>query len=111
MSKRLFGYDPDTATTKWFIDGPGESFQIYTEADVEPIVEMNKAKQRAGRDYYARDPDMWKVASVPNILLLKWAEEDGIPPHQVYSDEFAERIMRRLKSNEFRDLKTFEGQI
>ncbi len=111
MSKRFFDYDPLTGKTEWFEDLGKDGFAIHSEMDVEPILEANKARQSMGRAYYAKDPDMWHLASVPNILLLQWAQEYGIPPDKVFSDEFAEITGRKLASSEFRYLKTADVRL
>lgn len=110
MSKRLFDVDPLTNTKTWFVS-TDKGFDLITETDVSPIIESNKAKQSMGREYYAADKDMWRVASIPNIVLLQWATELGIPASKVYSDEFAEVINKRINSSDFRDLKTADVRI
>lgn len=110
MGKRVLSHDPLTGVTEYFEATP-EGFNIHTVQDVDPIIEMNKAKQREGRGYYAKDKDMWRVASIPNTVLLDWAVKDGVPPGMVFSAEYADRIARRLNSSEFRDLKTADVRI
>lgn len=110
MSKRLFDYDPLTGTTQWF-EATQTGFNLITESDPTDIIEMNKKKQAMGRAYYAADKDMWRVASVPNIVLLQWATELGIPASHVYSDEYADVLAKKLRSSEFRDLKTADIRI
>ncbi len=110
MSKRFFDHDPLTGQTSWF-ESTDDGFQIYTEMDAEPILDLNAAKRSMGRDYYAADKDMWKVASIPNIMLIKWATEMGVPVDQVFSDEFAAIVTRKLNDSEFRKLKTADINI
>lgn len=111
MGKRFFDYDPLTGTTEHFESTEDGGFRIYTTAPTDPIVESNKAKKSMGRDYYAKDPDMWRVASIPNIILLKWAEELGVPPSKVFSEEFSEIIARRINCSDYRDFKTADVTI
>lgn len=110
MSKRLFDHDPLTGTTEWF-ESTDDGFRIYSEMDAAPILDMNAAKRSEGRSYYAADPDMWKVASVPNLLLIHWATEMGVPVDKVFSNEFAEIVTRKLNDIEFRKLKTADVRI
>lgn len=104
MSKRIFDHDPLTGETTYF-EATDEGFNLITEADVEPILDLNAQKRSMGRQFYAADKDFWKYASVPNIVLLKWAGELGIPGDKVFSDEFAEIVGRKLRSSEFYKLK------
>lgn len=110
MSKRFLGYDPLTGMKEWF-ESTDDGFVIHQEADVAPILDENARKRSAGREYYAKDPDMWRVGSVPNILLLKWAQELGVPADKVYSDEFAEIVARRLNDIDFYKLKTADVRV
>ncbi len=110
MSKRFFDYDPLTGTTEWF-EATDDGFRIYTEMDAAPILDLNAHKRSMGREYYAADKDFWRVASVPNIMLIKWATDMGVPVDKVYSDEFAEIITRKLNDSEFRNLKTADVRI
>lgn len=110
MSKRFFDYDPLTGTTQWFEATP-DGFRIHSEMDAAPILNANATKRSMGRSYYAADPDMWKVASIPNILLIKWATDMGIPADKVYSDEFAAIIAKKVNDSEFRKLKTADVNI
>ena len=110
MSKRFFDHDPLTGETSYF-EATETGFNIHTEADVAPILDANAEKRSLGRQFYAADPDFWKYASVPNIVLLKWAGELGIPGDKVFSDEFAEVIGRRLRSSEFYKLKVADIQL
>lgn len=111
MSKRLFDHDPFTGITQWFVPTEDDGFAIISEGDVEPILDANARKRAMGRQYYASDPDLWKVGSVPNIVLLKWATELGVPAHMVYSDEFAEIVAKRLNDSDFRNFKTADVSV
>lgn len=110
MSKRLFDYDPFTGVTQWF-EATSDGFRLHSEADVAPILDENARKRSAGRAYYAKDKDIWKVGSVPNIVMLQWATELGIPADKVYSDEFAEVIAKKLHDSDFARLKTADVRI
>ena len=109
--KRLFDYDPDTKTTTWFIP-TDDGFQLYTEQDVSDIIEANKAKQSAGADYYKRkssEGEYWRVASIPNIFVLKFLDDHGV---NVYGDQdHVKATMRLLDSSDYRFLKTTDRTI
>lgn len=109
--KRLFSYDPDTKTKTWYVDNPGDGFQLYTEQDVTDIIELNKAKQLDPG--YAKlkskeHGDYWRVASIPNTIQLKWRTEDGI---DIYNPDHWPAVKKKLNSNEWRWLKTYDGSI
>ena len=62
--KRLLDYDPETRISQVF-EATEDGFKIHYEQDAGPVIEWNKIAQKMGRDHYAKDPDMWKVADIP----------------------------------------------
>jgi len=103
--KRQLSYDPLTGIREVF-EATDEGFNIHTTQDVEPIIEMNKAKQSMGRAYYARDPDMWRIASIPITIQHKWLVEHGIK--DVTDPYYWPKIRQLLNSSDWRYLKTAE---
>jgi len=103
MTKRLFDYDPMTGIKTWFEDLDGDKFALHTEQDVAPILNANKEKANMGRDYYAASKDMWRVASIPASVQMKWMIEDGI---DIYNEEHAPRVKKKLNDPDWRHLKT-----
>jgi len=70
--------------------------------DCESIVEQNKA--------LAADPhqsDFGRlIAWVPNVILEKWINEEGVPVLGLPADEFARFIRRKLNDPDWRHLRT-----
>lgn len=109
MSRRLFEYDAERGLRIDWIDNHDGTFSLDYQQDVEPLIDMNKAKQAAGRDYYARDKDMWKVASIPIVVQYEWAKRYGIT--DVTKPEYQHLLRRLLNDPEWRYLKTAEVMI
>lgn len=107
MSLRLFDHDHETGITEWFEDTP-DGFRIHYHQDAEPIVELNKAKQSAGRAYYAQDNEMWKVASIPIVVQYQWMTQHGV---DLMNRDHWPKVRQLLNSNEWRYLKTAEVYI
>lgn len=108
MSKRLFSHDPLTGITEWF--EPTETgWNIISEQDCEPIIEANKRKQSMGRDYYAADSEMWKVASIPLLVQFEWLQKYGID--DVTAPEHWPRVQKLLNSSDYRYLKTADIRV
>ena len=101
---RLFDYDPMTGVRTLYEDTP-EGFQLKYEQDVEQILELNKTKQKMGREYYANDPEMWRVASIPVVVQMKWMIEKGV---DVYNADHWPAVKKLLNDPEWRYLKTAE---
>lgn len=90
----------------WWIDGDdGKSFHLKYEQDVEPILDLNKAKQSAGRAYYAQDHEMWRVASIPVVVQYDWMTKHGV---DVHNPDHWPRVQRLLNDPDWRYLKTAE---
>jgi hypothetical protein len=102
--KTELSYDPESGLRVEYEDTP-EGCLLHYSQDAEPILELNKAKQSAGRAYYARDPDMWKVASIPIGVQMKWLIEYGI---DIYNEDHWPGVRRLLNDPEWRYLKTAE---
>jgi hypothetical protein len=112
MSKEFFSHDPLTGITEYYEEtDDGKGFRIYSEQDATSIIEANRKKRAEGRSYYARDPDMWKVASVPMVLMLKWGTEQGVPGERLFGDEMADITARKLNDPDYRHLKTADVRI
>ncbi len=108
MNKRLFDYDPVTGIKTVYEDLGGDEFALHTIQDVEPILDANKAKANMGRDYYAASDDMWRVASIPASVQMKWMIEDGI---DIYNADHADRVKKKLNDPDWRHLKTADIRI
>ncbi len=105
MGKRLFEYDAERGLRIDYEDMEGGGFALHYSQDVEPVLDFNKAKQLAGRDYYASDPDMWKVASIPVTVHYEWIRRYGTDPLAQGNEKLLERL---LNDPEWRYLKTAE---
>lgn len=104
--KRLLDHDAFTGITTWFEDCPdGKDITLHYEQDVEPILELNKAKQSEGRNYYAKDDELWRVASIPIMVQFKWLNEHGV---DVLNEEHWPKVRQLLNDPDYRYLKTAE---
>lgn len=77
----------------------------YSEQDVEPILDRNHALRGE------RQKSDWgrHVATVPNVILLKWFNEEyerGNVTLRMYTKEFDELVARKLKDPEWAYLRT-----
>jgi hypothetical protein len=104
MSKRFFDHCPMTGVTEWY-EETDTGFNLHYEQDCEPIVEANKAKQSSGRAYYAKDNEMWKVASIPITVQYQWLTKHGV---DVMNRDHWHGVKRLLNDPEWRYLKTAE---
>ena len=74
------------------------------EQDVEPILELNKAQ--ANDDSFTKQgikDEMWKYASIPNGVAMKWLIEEGL---DIYDDNAWPQIYAKLNDPQYQYLKT-----
>lgn len=108
MAKRILDYEPLTGVTTTFDYDPlTDTTIIGTFQDVGPLLERNKLLQ-LDTDYSKRGikKDWWHYASIPNVIIEKWLNEDGI---NVYNKDHTQAVYRKLNDPEYRYLKTTTG--
>ena len=73
--------------------------------DVEPILERNKALRSVPqRSDWGRH-----VASIPNVILVKWLNEEYVSGNvglRMYTTEFNELVQRKLQDPDWAYLRT-----
>jgi len=84
-------------------DGSDRLIHFERVQDVEPVLESNKARrgQRQSGDFR-------HIASIPNVVLERWMNEEGVNYLALPADEFARLIRRKLADPEWRWLRTSE---
>lgn len=97
-----------TVTTELHADGG--SFTINRIQDVEPILDRNKELQSiAQKSDWGRH-----IASVPNIFLEKWLNEEwerGNIGLQFGTEEFWRLVERKLQDPDWKFLRTDSSQV
>ena len=77
----------------------------YSEQDVEPILERNKAL----RSIEQKSDWGRHIASIPNVILVKWLNEEharGNVSLRLFSAEFNRLIAKKLKDPDWAYLRT-----
>lgn len=95
-------YEGDVAHF-WRDDGNG-SGSIVSQQDVSAEIELNKQK-------YNNTPrilkaDFWPEAHIPDIIILKWLNEEGL---NIYDKNAAPQLRRKLNDPSWRYLRTRPG--
>ena len=89
--------------TRFHLDGDGDDLTVEHVQDVAPILERN-AQLRAApqRSEWGR----W-VASIPNVIIMKWMNEAAARGHHVlpFTREFDEIVARKLEDPEWAYLR------
>ena len=103
--REMFSNDPTTGMTIWFdYNELTDEVSLEYEQDTEPLLEANKslANNQDFTKQGMRD-EMWKYASIPVGLQMKWLVEEGL---DVYDDNAWPQIFRKLNDPEYAYLKT-----
>ena len=87
------------------LDSNGEDLTIAHTQDVETIIEHNKALQSLPqRSDWGRH-----VASIPNVILTRWLNEEwtrGNTTIQLFGPEMDALVERKLRDPEWKYLRT-----
>ena len=120
--RRLLDWDADTLTATYHhYDHDTGLTTIEEVQDIEPIIELNKAKQNHGQggakgiNEYSKQGiknEWWHVATIPNSVLMRWRTEYGLNIHLWGRCEWTTRkIKQLLNSREWALLRTGTGRI
>lgn len=101
--KRLLDYDPETGVREIF-ESTDEGFNIHYEQDVEPSLDLNKAKQTHGKWGLADAKSEWRqVADIPHGVLYEWLTKHGV---NFFNPDHEKKVLQLLNSSDYRYLKT-----
>jgi hypothetical protein len=83
------------------LDSDGDHFTVEHAQDVAPILARNKALQsQPQRSDWGRH-----IASIPNIVLVKWMTEEGADVLRMSGREFGEFVRKKLDDPDWRHLR------
>lgn len=93
--------------TRFVTDPMTGDLVVHREADVEPILEHNKALAADG-DGYSRSRELRRAASIPMAVIEKWRNELGV---NVFDPDHKPAVRRLLNSSEYLYLRTAPGRL
>lgn len=104
--KPLIGpdFDGDVAHY-WRDDGQGGG-EIVSQQDVGPALEANKRVQNE-LPRYLHGKDMWPEAHIPDVIILKWLNEEGL---NVFDKNAWPQVVRKLNDPDWRYLRLRPGK-
>ncbi len=87
--------------TRFHLDRNGADLTLEHAQDAAPILERN-AELRA-----APQKSDWgrHIATIPNVILVRWMNEDGVNPLGMSSEEWGRYIRRKLADPDWRHLR------
>lgn len=90
-----------------FVEDSDGSLIVHREADVEPLLEANKALAADG-DGYSRSRELRRAASIPMAVIEKWKNEMGV---DVFNPDHLPKVRQLLNSSEYLWLRTAPGRL
>jgi hypothetical protein len=93
--------------TRFVTDPMTGDLTVHRTADVEPILEANKALAASG-DGYSPSRELRRAASIPMAVIEKWKNELGV---DVFNPDHRPAVRRLLNSNEYAFLRTAPGRL
>lgn len=80
--------------TRSFLDRSDGSVTFERIQDIEPILDLNK--------YLQNEPQKWAgtwhhIGIIPNVVLEKWTNEEGVNVLGMSSEEWGQFIKRKLR--------------
>lgn len=93
--------------TKLWLDDAESRVVVQNEQDCADILEDNKRFRDVDQT-----GDFRKVATIPNIVLTQWLNEEwarGNRTLTLFSPEFSEVIRRKLLDSDWQELRTAKG--
>lgn len=90
-----------------FVEDSDGSLIVHRLADVEPLLELNKALATSG-DGYTPSRDLRRAASIPLAIIEKWKNELGV---DVFDQNDLPKVRQLLNSSEYAYLRTAPGRL
>jgi hypothetical protein len=87
--------------TRFHLDSNGDDLTVEHLQDVAPILDRNAAlRAEPQKSDWGRH-----IASIPNVILVRWMNEDGVNVLGMSSEEWGNYIRRKLDDPDWRHLR------
>jgi len=100
--------DRDWVQTNIVVGNEGDSTTVVRTQDVQTILDHNKAMQNDGSEGYGASRELRKIASIPLIVIERWAKEDGVSYFDLHGPEKTKYLRKKLNDPDNRFLKTID---
>ena len=109
ISRMLVDVDGNGVSEYAHFDADGNLEALEYQSDVESVLENNKHIRTAGAGGYGPSREWRHIASIDPVMLLKWAELEGVPPAFLNTKEGFDNIV--MKYIHDRDCSGFRTDI
>lgn len=102
--------DTTHGVTSYYHPGYGKKRVVELVQDTTPIIEDNKRLINEGKGY-SPSRELRRIASIPNIVTLRWLYEDGVYWPRLPKKEATKYLRRKLSDPQYRYLRTSDGAL
>ena len=97
-----------TVTTNWHLDRNEKKVVVERCQDIETILDRNKYLQNEAQTWAG---DWHHIGSIPNVVIEKWMNDEGVNILKMPADEWGQFIKRKLRDPENMWLRTTNRRI
>lgn len=91
-----------TTETKIHLDSDGKRIHVETIQDVQGILDYNAAlRSMPQKSDWGRH-----IATIPNVILVKWMNEENADVLRMSSDEFGKFLKKKINDPDWKHLRT-----
>jgi len=102
---------PD-GTKEWLhYDEADDRFILQREGDVEAVIKYTRARQNDGTNGYGETREWRHIAEIPNLILFKWMNDDGVDVFKLKGNELSRFIKRKLNDPDWQNFRTVSGRV
>tara|TARA_R110000868_G_scaffold138516_1_gene352715 strand:- start:5240 stop:5536 length:297 start_codon:yes stop_codon:yes gene_type:complete len=97
-----------TVSTNWHLDRNENKVVVERCQDIETILDRNKYLQNEAQTWAG---DWHHIGTIPNVIIEKWMNEEGVNILKMPADEWGQFIKRKLRDPENMWLRTTNRRI
>lgn len=97
-----------TVATNWHLDRNEKKVVVERCQDIETILDRNKYLQNEAQTWAG---DWHHIGTIPNVIIEKWMNEEGVNILKMPADEWGQFIKRKLRDPENMWLRTTNRRI
>lgn len=101
----------DGTTESVIFDSSSDRVDIVKSADITDVLEINEQLRNQGNNGYGPTGEFKQVASIPAIMVDKWAKGLGMTTDQLLSPEYEDLFNRLLNCHDNYKFRTSMGRI
>lgn len=111
MAERRFLFRSCAGIDHYIITDDDGSNRFEAVGDTDAVIERNKILRNAN-DGYSQSRELARIATVPEVLILKWLNEEGWWFYDAGHDpDVAKKLWQKLNDVEYQHLRTSDVRI